>query len=651
MPRRGFGGRSEVRISVEIYFWDEGIDFFRVFFVFTERLFLLGKSQKGELMGYPMSAIVGKEEARLALCLMAVNPAVGGVLFIGGRGVGKSVLARGLKHFCVEPWLKTDWTELPVYINPEQMTGKYGILERAQSSWLYIDEINLLSEQAGRILSVEVDCRGMLATMDPEEGSLPEYLKERFGLTVFLEGEKESEKRMEIVRRNLEYEEAPEQFQNRWERQEQRLANQIQMAQKRLRQVRVTESACAAAAEMIREAGCTGNRAELYLIETARALAAWENATAICASHLAHAAYFVLPGRGKKRLPGKWKGAFSEKEQNGQGECIRQDMQAPSSELPGEESGGAASTENGQAPVTTSSTGDGMADQSQMETGEGTDESREWPKMERVPDENAWLVQEERQTKHVQGKNGRRRELHISGNTGRCIRAIPGSCREFSEVALSATLLHAAAHSGGTLPLQIRETDIRRKIQEGRGGYYILFAVDASASMGGAKRLALTERTILSMLRESYEKRDKVAMTVFQGQRASLLLEFTNSPELAQKRLQAFPVKGRTPLAQGLRLSRQILLGARQKERGVFPVLVLVTDGRATAGGEDPVQEALTEARQFALAKIPCIVIDTEQGRVRLGIAGKLAKEMNGRRYQIQGNEMELSGLIQRALL
>ena len=88
-----------------------------------------------------------------------------------------------------------------------------------------------------------------------------------------------------------------------------------------------------------------------------------------------------------------------------------------------------------------------------------------------------------------------------------------------------------------------------------------------------------------------------------------------------------------------------------QKERGVFPVLVLVTDGRATAGGKDPVQEALTEARQFALAKIPCIVIDTEQGRVRLGIAGKLAKEMNGRRYQIQGNEMELSGLIQRALL
>lgn len=118
--------------------------------------------------------------------------------------------------------------------------------------------------------------------------------------------------------------------------------------------------------------------------------------------------------------------------------------------------------------------------------------------MEQPPDENAWLLQEERQKRHAPGKNGRRRELQISSDTGHCIRAVPGSCREFSEIALSATLLHAAAHSGGKLPLQIRETDIRKKVREGRGGYYILFAVDASASMGGAKRLELTGRTIVS---------------------------------------------------------------------------------------------------------------------------------------------------------
>ena len=62
-------------------------------------------------------------------------------------------------------------------------------------------------------------------------------------------------------------------------------------------------------------------------------------------------------------------------------------------------------------------------------------------------------------------------------------------------------------------------------------------------------------------------------------------------------------------------------------------------------------QEALLEARHFAQAQIQCIVIDTEQGRVRLGIAGKLAKEMNGKLYRLQGDETELGGLIQRALL
>lgn len=75
--------------------------------------------------------------------------------------------------------------------------------------------------------------------------------------------------------------------------------------------------------------------------------------------------------------------------------------------------------------------------------------------MEQPPDENAWLLQEERQKRHAPGKNGRRRELQISSDTGHCIRTVPGSCREFSEIALSATLLHAAAHSGGKRPLQI----------------------------------------------------------------------------------------------------------------------------------------------------------------------------------------------------
>ena len=54
--------------------------------------------------------------------------------------------------------MQAGWTEVPVYINQEQLAGKNGILERAKSSWLYMDEINLLADQAGRTLAVEADC-------------------------------------------------------------------------------------------------------------------------------------------------------------------------------------------------------------------------------------------------------------------------------------------------------------------------------------------------------------------------------------------------------------------------------------------------------------------------------------------------------------
>ena len=292
-----------------------------------------------------------------------------------------------------------------------------------------------------------------------------------------------------------------------------KLAAQIQAAQKRMRQVRVTDSARAAAAEMTEEAGCAGNRAELYLIETARALAAWENATVICASHLAHAAYFVLPGRGKLRLSGQWRNAFSKgtqeepgarvsppepsRQESGEGSVTAAGGQAasPSGEPAASPAGRPAASPAGRPASTSASPSDGeITAESGKSTSQDSDENQEWLQMEQPPDENAWLLQEERQKRHAPGKNGRRRELQISSDTGHCIRAVPGSCRESSEIALSATLLHAAAHSGGKLPLQIRETDIRKKVREGRGGYYILFAVDASASMGGAKRLELTGR-------------------------------------------------------------------------------------------------------------------------------------------------------------
>ena len=90
------------------------------------------------------------------------------------------------------------------------------------------------------------------------------------------------------------------------------------------------------------------------------------------------------------------------------------------------------------------------------------------------------------------------------------------------------------------------------KVRESRVGADIVFAVDASGSMGAARRMKEVKEAVLSMLMDSYQKRDQVGLVAFRGGEAAAVLELTRSVELAQRELQALPTGGRTPLAAGL---------------------------------------------------------------------------------------------------
>ena len=132
---------------------------------------------------------------------------------------------------------------------------------------------------------------------------------------------------------------------------------------------------------------------------------------------------------------------------------------------------------------------------------------------------------------------------------------------------------------------------------------------------------------ILSLLLDAYQRRDKVGLVTFRGDRADLVLPPTHSVEIAAARLGELPAGGRTPLAEGLLTAAGVLRVERVRDPRRRPLLIVVTDGRATHG-VDAVGRSRQAAGWIAEQGIGAVVVDCEQGPMRLGLAGQLAHAM-----------------------
>jgi len=182
------------------------------------------------------------------------------------------------------------------------------------------------------------------------------------------------------------------------------------------------------------------------------------------------------------------------------------------------------------------------------------------------------------------------------------------------------------APGGGLL---LRPGDLREARHEGRESNLVLFVVDASGSMAARARMGAVKGAVLSLLLDAYQRRDKVGMVTFRGGGAELALPPTFSVEAAAARLSALPTGGRTPLAAGLLRAHELLRAERIRDPRRRPLLVLVTDGRATSGA-DPVASAHRAAGLLAAAGVHSVVVDCESGPVRLGLPASLAQSLGG---------------------
>ena len=192
----------------------------------------------------------------------------------------------------------------------------------------------------------------------------------------------------------------------------------------------------------------------------------------------------------------------------------------------------------------------------------------------------------------------------------------------------------AERHDLKVLSIVVKPQDYRRKVREKRIGAYQLFVVDASGSMAARHRMEATKGAILSLLRDSYVHRDSVGLIVFRKDSTEVLLPFTRSVERAERLLATLPTGGKTPLAQGLRVAYTMCDRLLRRYSAERIQMICITDGRATSGdSENPVAEAKQWTRILGTLPVDCIVIDTETGFIKLGLAKELCKLMNGSYY------------------
>lgn len=194
---------------------------------------------------------------------------------------------------------------------------------------------------------------------------------------------------------------------------------------------------------------------------------------------------------------------------------------------------------------------------------------------------------------------------------------------------LPATIL-AAAERGPKIDhgmVRLQPEDLRGALRQGSESNFIVFCVDASSSMAARDRLSAVTGAIASLLRDAYQKRDKVAVVVFRGEKAKVVLPATGSIDIAMRCLHEVTTGGRTPLAEGLKASGDVILRQLRKDPARRPILIVLSDGRATGKG-GLAESARVAMKLSADSRLASVVIDCENSRIKLGLARKLADQL-----------------------